>query len=98
MFTRLCYQINNEGTYCLGHYFDDVPEGWNEYPFAYDTKILSLIISQFLDNQVIVEVDGDGSHYKGYIVSTPEYDDIKNMKYGRRTDFVIKPYTAFYHK
>ena len=91
---KLVYQITPSGKYCIGWGFENVPSGWSEYPFDFQTDIVSKIIAQYLKKQTCVNEDvyedGDGSYNKGFIMkhddSIYEYDcsgknDIKNPFY-----------------
>lgn len=51
------------GIYLFGYYYPNrpVPEGWSEYPFDYDSKIIAQIVWQWLQNQkypIAPRIDG----------------------------------------
>jgi hypothetical protein len=79
---KLVYQITSSGRYCIGWGFGNVPSGWSEYPFDFQTDIVAKIIAQYLKKQTCVNEDvyedGDGSYDKGFIMkhdnSIYEYD------------------------
>ena len=98
---KLLYQITEDGKYCIGWGFENVPEGWLEYPFRFDIDIVSRIISQYIENFPVKEDIWDGSYQKGFIMQcidecmSTEKDGIKNPFYGI---VYFKPYTCFYSK
>lgn len=99
---KLLYQITDDGKYCLGWGVNEVPKGWNEYPFDFEIDIVSRIIRQHLET-FSEEKDGyyDGSYCKGFFMKcieetmSSEKDGIKNPFYGI---LYFKPYTCFYAK
>lgn len=99
---KLVYQITEDGKYCIGWSFKEVPEGWNEYPFRFEVDIVSRIIRQHLEsfpkgNENLY----DGSYSKGFVMKcieesmSSEKDGIKKPFYGI---VYFKPYTCFYSK
>lgn len=40
---KLLYQITEDGKYCIGWGFKDVPDGWIEYPFRFDIDRKSVV-------------------------------------------------------
>lgn len=99
----LLYQITDDGKYCIGWGFKEIPEHWEKYPFDFDTIIVSHIIQQHLLN-FDVEYDpdeGDGSFKKGFLMKNIERsfagkkEDVKNPFYGIVS---FEPYTCFYAK
>lgn len=99
---KLVYQITEDGKYCIGWGFQNVPKDWNEYPFRFEIDIVSRIIRQHLDSvSKVTKADYDGSYYKGFVMKAikeymgAELDGIKNPFYGI---VYFKPYTCFYHK
>ena len=98
---KLLYQITEDGKYCIGCGFKDVPNGWNEYPFKFDIDIVNRIIHQHLEAFPIVIGSGDGSYEKGFIMKcietsmSSEKKGIKNPFYGI---IYFEPYICFYHK
>ena len=47
---KLLYQITKDGKYCIGWGNENVPKGWNEYPFRFEIDIVSRIIRQHLES------------------------------------------------
>ena len=98
---KLLYQITEDGKYCIGWGFKEVPNGWIEYPFRFDIDIVSRIIHQHLEKFPIVNGGGDGAYEKGFIMKcietsmSSEKNGIKNPFYGI---VYFKPYTCFYSK
>lgn len=98
---KLLYQITEDGKYCIGWGFKDVPEGWIEYPFKFDISIVSRIILQHLESFPVKKDILDGSYQKGFIMKCIEeylgskHDGIKNPFYGI---VYFEPYTCFYSK
>ena len=100
--SKLVYQITDDGKYCIGWGFQNVPTGWKEYPFRFEIDIVSRIIHQHLESFPKEKGDGyDGSYHKGFVMKViPEYmgsekDGIINPFYGI---VYFKPYTCFYSK
>lgn len=98
---KCVYQITQSGKYCIGWAYNDVKDGWNEFPFDFDLNIISLIIAKHLKNQKVNRDIWDGSYAKGFIMKaipetlSNEYEGIKNSFYGI---VEFSPYTCFYSK
>lgn len=98
---KLLYQITKDGKYCIGWGFQDVPNGWNEYPFIFDIEIVSKIIHQHLEAFSIIKGDYDGAYEKGFVMKcietsmSSEKNGIKNPFYGI---IYFEPYVCFYAK
>ena len=98
---KLLYQITEDGKYCIGWGFKEIPEGWLEYPFKFDINIVSNIISQHLESFPLEQGIWDGSYEKGFIMEcidecmSFEKDGIQKPFYGI---VYFKPYTCFYSK
>lgn len=101
--TTAIFQITKDGRYCIGWATKDViPEGWKEFQFRPNVRIIAEIIKQYIDYHFTVERDvWDGSYCKGFLMETipetldSEYDGIKKPFY---CIVVFKPYTCFYSK
>ena len=99
--SKCVYQITQSGKYCIGWAYNDVKDGWNEFPFDFDLNIISLIIAKHLKNQKVNRDIWDGSYSKGFIMKaipetlSDEYEGIKNPFYGI---IEFSPYTCFYSK
>jgi len=98
---KLLYQITEDGKYCIGWGFQEIPKGWNEYPFRFNVEIVSKIIQQHLEQFPIVYDGLDGSYEQGFIMKSvgesmeSERDGIKAPFYGI---VYFEPYTCFYSK
>lgn len=92
--SKCAYQITDDGRYRIGKVYDKPKEGWSEYQFDFDTRIVSQIIIQFLSKQDIrCEDERDGGYNKGFIMKAiSEYVD---NGYGI---VEFSPYTCFYSK
>ena len=85
---KIKYQITKDGKYCLG--WGDEEDGWNKYPFDFDTHIVAEIVKQHLRKQDVEDpYDGwDGSSELGFRmkaidnVFSDEEDGIKSPFYG----------------
>lgn len=98
---KLLYQVTEDGKFCIGWGFKDIPEGWIEYPFRFDIEIVSKIIRQHLETFPVEKDIWDGAYEKGFIMKCikeymgSEHDGIKEPFYGI---VYFKPYTCFYSK
>ena len=92
---KLLYQITEDGKYCIGWGFKDVPSGWLEYPFKFDIKIVSDIIRQHLEKFPEKTGGWYGSYYKGFIMKYCDRNGIQNNFY---CIVYFEPYTCFYAK
>ena len=101
---KLLYQISKGGKYCIGWGFQEVPEGWKEYPFDFDVAIVSKIIIQHLSKLDYPKSEyewADGSTCNGFLMTnifnsfSDEEDGIKSPFYGIVS---FEPYTNFYAK
>jgi hypothetical protein len=85
---KCVYQVTEDGRYCIGWAFNNIKEGWNEYPFDFDLDIISRIIAKHLEKQELERDIWDGSYHKGFVMSgipesmASETDGIKNPFYG----------------
>lgn len=99
---KIIFQIVGD-KFCIGDYYDKVPEGWQKFQFQYDSDIVSRIIRQFFEKKEIAycEYAGcDGSFEKGFLMKCFSYeefnnDDIKSPDYGI---VYFEPFTCFYAK
>ena len=95
---KLLYQITEDGKYCIGWGFKEVPEGWKEYPFKFDINIVSQIIRQHLEATPVQEKEWDGIYSQGFVMKCVDDDEnysIENSFYGI---VYFEPYTCFYSK
>lgn len=94
---KLVYQITEDGKYCIGWGFGEVPSGWSEYPFRFNIEIVSKIIKQHLEIFPMENVQWGGLNKKGFIMKciSGDCDMIKNPHYGI---VYFEPYTCFYAK
>jgi len=98
---KLLYQITEDGKYCIGWGFAEVPNGWNEYPFKFDIDIVGKIIRQHLENFPLVRGGGDGTYTKGFLMKRVE-ESMLHEKNGIKNPFYgivyFVPYSCFYSK
>ena len=101
---KLLYQVTDNGKYCIGWGFCEIPDGWKEYSFDFDEGIVARIIVQHLYKQQYPDsaLDwADGSTDKGFLMKGfaelygEEYEGIKNKFYGI---VLFEPFTNFYAK
>ncbi len=101
---KICYQITDDGKYCIGWGFDKVPEGWIEYQFDFDTEIVAKIIAQHLTKQPRKESAYDyydGGISRGFIMKSPNsgsYEEIKKIKEPFHCIVYFEQYTNYYAK
>jgi hypothetical protein len=95
---KIVFQITEDGKYCIGWGFEEVPSGWTEYQFKPDSKIISAIIEQRLKKIPSEEDDlddFDGSCERGFRmrqIDSHTYG-VKNPSYGI---IYFEPYICFY--
>ncbi len=80
---KICFQITKDGKYCVGWGFKDVPDGWTEYQFDYDTKIVAKIIAQYLMKQPRKESEYDyfdGGTKIGFIMKSPRSEHTDSIE------------------
>lgn len=85
---KVLFQITNDGRYCIGWGFGNVPSGWNEYQFDFEVPIVSQIIAQHIRKQPRPENEydwADGSTSDGFLMKA-----IKDCLYEER-EAVINP-------
>lgn len=100
---KLCYQITEDGKFCIGSgWTNEIPSGWEKFQFDFDFDIVSKIIIQFLSKQKQKNMlPFDGSIEKGFVMRViPEtfsdfQDGIKNPFNGIVS---FKAFTCFYSK
>lgn len=104
-YKRLVYQKTEDGKYCIGWKPEnELPKGWQEFQFDFDTDIVSKIIAQYLYKHR--ESDNsyeyfDGTTDIGFVmeniphVFSDEYEGIKEPFYGIVS---FKPFMNFYAK
>lgn len=99
--SKCVFQITEDGRYCLGWGYKEIPKGWKEYPFDFDVKIISQIIVNYLNKSEIEEGIYDGSYEKGFLMQNivetmgDEWNGIKKPFYGI---VEFSPFTCFYSK
>lgn len=97
---KLCYQTTEDGLYCIGWYtYDDAEIGWNAYTFKYNIEVMSLVIKDFIHENIIDIGDFNKQVRPGFLLRSIK--DLKfNEKEGIENDFycilVISPYTIYY--
>lgn len=99
---KIVFQITEDGKYCIGWGFGEVPEGWTEYQFKPDVNIISAIIRQRLETAPIEDEGWDGTYEHGFRMrSIPDFQyhelskSIKNIGY---CIIYIEPFSCFYHQ
>lgn len=99
---KTVFQITEDGKYCIGWGFGDVPEGWTEYQFKPDITIISAILRQRLETAPIEDEGYDGTYEHGFrMKSVPDFQyhelskAIKNLSY---CIIYIEPFSVFYHQ
>lgn len=100
---KLLYQITEDGKYCIGWGFGDVPDGWQEYPFKFEITIVSRIIRQHLENAPVNEGGHDGSYEAGFHMksvreSLGSFDERTGIKHPFYGIVYFEPFTCFYSK
>ena len=94
---KIVFQITEDGKYCIGWGFEEVPSGWTEYQFKPDSKIISAIIEQRLKEASTQEDGLDGSYERGFRMRNIDHNTpgVENSFYGI---VYFEPYTCFYAK
>ena len=94
---KIVFQITEDGKYCIGWGFEEVPSGWTEYQFKPDSKIISAIIEQRLKEAPTQEDGLDGSYERGFRMRNIDHNTsgVENSFYGI---VYFEPYTCFYAK
>ena len=102
---KCVYQVTRDGRYCIGWNFGGVEEGWIEYPFDYDAKIIAQIASQHIQKaeKPFNEFDGyDGSSRVGFLLQEgpggKTYKERDCVKNGFFCIVNIRPFWCFYAK
>ena len=88
--TKCVYQLTEDGLFCIGwNPNSKLIEGWKEFSFDFDLKLVADVIEQFLLKQELTYEDmGDGSYDRGFLMkAVPEifnstWRGIKNPSYG----------------
>lgn len=98
----ICYQITEDGKYCLGWGNE---EGWSKFPFDFDAHIVSEIVKQHLKKQEDKMEDPyswfDGSSELGFlmkVIPSTFADDWKGIKKPFFGIVSIEPFINFYAK
>ena len=98
---KLVYQITEDGKYCIGWAYKEVPRGWQEYPFKFTVKKVGKIIREHLKKFKVDEVDWDGSNAPGFLMKcihdnmASEYKNIIKPFY---CIVYFEPFNCFYAK
>lgn len=103
---KCVYQITDDNRYCIGWalHGETPPDGWSEYPFDYDPKIISAIVCQWLEKvpKPIDEHEGfDGAHRIGFLLQESggnRWKDLEGIKNGFHCIITLKPFWCFYAK
>lgn len=94
---KLVFQITEDGKYCIGWGFGEVPNGWTEYQFKPDSHIISAIIEQRLMGFPCQEDGFNGSYEQGFRMRQIDFhtEGVENPFFGI---VYFEPYTCFYAK
>lgn len=102
-FDELCYQITEDGKFCIGWFSGNVLAlGWKRFQFDFDIEIVSRIIVQFLSKQKQKDMSGfNGDTESGFVMrAIPE--TFSNLDNGIQNPFYgiisFKAFTCFYSK
>ena len=100
---QLCYQITEDGKFCIGWFSGNVLAlGWRRFQFDFDTDIVSKIIIQFLSKQKQKDIPAfDGDKVKGFVMRViPEtFSDFENgIKNPFNGIISFETFTCFYSK
>ena len=101
---KLLYQITDNGKYCIGWGFGDVPEGWKEYPFDFEVHIVSQIIAQYIKKQPRAESAydyADGGTSDGFLMRTTEglgWEEVQHIKNQFYCIVFFEPFVNYYAK
>lgn len=99
------YLIGEDGTFFIHIGFPEfikLRDGWREYPFCFDLKIVSMIIQQHLENLDIPNdwADVDGSYEKGFLLregagraSSTDWEE-----WDEKCDLSLRPFWCCYAK
>lgn len=103
---KCVYQTTDDGRYCIGWALGDeeILDGWHEYSFDYDPKIIAAIVKQWIEKspKPIDENSGyDGSSHIGFMLQenySSRWSEHKHIKNVHRCIIVIEPFWCFYAK
>lgn len=102
---KCVYQITDDGCYCIGWNYGEVEEGWTEYPFDYDAKIISQIVRQYIEKaeKPINEFEKyDGSTCVGFLLQEgpggKTYEERNCVKNAFFCIVNIRPFWCYYDK
>ncbi len=103
---KCVYQITDDGRYCIGwSYHKEASEEWIEYPFDYDAKIISEIVSQYINKaeKPFNEFGGgDGSSKIGFLLREgpggETYEERSRVKNNFYCIVNIRPFWCYYAK
>lgn len=104
--SKCVYQTTDDGRYCIGWTLCDEtpPDGWSEYPFSYDPKIISAIVRQWLENApkpFDENAKWDGAHCIGFLLQESggnRWKEQEAIKNGHRCIITLRPFWCFYAK
>lgn len=97
---KLTYQITEDGKYCIGWVYETVPNGWLEFPFKFNTEIVSKIIIKYLEGFPLEDSGLDGSHEKGFLMTGLKEGYSYNLGITNAFYCIVyfTPFTCFYSK
>lgn len=103
---KCVYQISDDGRYCIGWALHDEvpPDGWSEYPFDYDPKIIGPVVRQWIEKAprpFDENAELDGSHHIGFLLQESggsRWAEQERIKNGWRCIITIRPFWCFYAK
>lgn len=102
---KCVYQITEDGRYCIGWNYGGVEDGWTEYPFDYDAKIISQIVRQYVEKaEKPVNEFGeyDGLTKVGFLLQAGQggktYDEWNCVKNAFYCIANIRPFWCYYAK
>lgn len=102
---KCVYQVTDDGRYCIGWSFNRTEDGWTEYPFDYDAKIISQIVCQHINKakKPFNEFDGyDGTSKVGFLLQEgtggKTCEERSRVKNGFYCIVNIRPFWCYYAK
>ena len=103
---KCVYQVSDDGRYCIGWALRDeeLPDGWSEYPFDYDPKIIGAVVQQWIEKEprpFDENAGWDGSHHIGFLLQESggsRWKEQEQIKNGWRCIITIRPFWCLYAK
>ena len=104
----ICYQIGEDGVFCIGWIpYDGIEPGWHEFPDGFTKETVIRMITEHICNYLsnpdiwqkkVFLMEQSGSCHEGFLMECMDACSFKNIESPTYGIVSFSPFVAFYHK